>query len=70
MAVRRLEGGFMSKESTVSVREMEQESAELLPSRETLQVTNWWPYGRGHFRGRFHFRGRHFHFRDRYPYWW
>src|SRR5262249_36813320 len=41
MAEQRLVGGFMFNEPAVSMRELELESAELLPSRETLCVTRW-----------------------------
>lgn len=46
----------MINTQAVSTRELEEESAELLPSRETLQVTNWFPgcHGRGFHRGVHH----------------
>jgi hypothetical protein len=55
VGVQLLMGGFMFNKPAISMRELELESAELLPSRETLCVTQmqWWPGGRFHrgFRG-------------------
>ena len=65
----------MSKEPAVSVRELELESTELLPSRETLQVASiqWFPHGRGFgfgFGRRHHGFGFGFrHHRRHFPFW-
>jgi hypothetical protein len=39
----------MSNSSAMSMQELEMESAELLPGRETLCVTCWHPHGGGSF---------------------
>jgi len=54
----------MFNEPAVSMRELEQESAELLPDRETLQVISLHPLHRGH---RCH---RHHHYRCHRRHWW
>jgi hypothetical protein len=37
----------MSNSSAMSMQELELESAEMLPGRETLCVTSWHPHGGG-----------------------
>jgi hypothetical protein len=47
------EGEIMSNSSPMSMQELEMESAELLPGRETLCVTTFHPHGGAAFDGGF-----------------